>query len=376
MATRNLVVLTAILALLTATPASAIEVAISDQNSDEVVATSEDIVAACEQSEDIADDIDVMDDLGDVDACCQCEPCCCDCCCVCWSGLLEAWAGYTFLSDQAGTANDPFTPQGREQYASFGLDGRLGTSHGRLWMQADIKGEITSNEFDDRNTSDVNEFNWSAQSGGHVGVRDSCRGYLGGFGMYGYVSPGDGTPQPEGNFSNQHYWTFGGEAQIYYECSTLYFQAGVLDSRGDLDSGIGVGAGLKDGLNNAYFLRGVYRCFPTPCSRLQFELAYADGEQDGPQVHDMDVIEWVVRYDTCWQGHPVFFAYRGMRAENSIEFLTPPNFDTGRFMEHTFLFGISRRRGACDLHTFDRCGASLDFPNFGRWVGAGQILDF
>ena len=309
---------------------------------------------------------------ADLDACGEC--CCCDCCCVGWSGILEAWAGYTFLSDEVGTAvTGPVGLDGRDKYASLGLDGRLGTSHGHVWMQGDINGEITSNEFDDRNTSDVNEYNWSAQTGLHVGVRDSCRGYLGAFGLYGFVSPGDGTPQPEGNFSNQHYWATGGELQIYHECSTLYFQAGFLDSRADLESSAGGGAGLEDGLNSAYFLRGVYSWYPSPCSRVQIELAYADGQLDLPTIKSMDVIEWSVRYDTCWHGHPVFFAYRAALYDNDFP---DPFDDAGRFIDHTFMVGMPLRRGPCDLQSFDRNGSSLNFPNFGRWVGAGQILDF
>ena len=114
----------------------------------------------------------------------------------------------------------------------------------------------------------------------------------------------------------------------------------------------------------------------TPDSRLQGEVSYADGKQDSNSSQDMQVIQWGARYDTVISGVPligdsaVFVGYRGTYFDNDC-----CGGDTGRFTEHTVMAGFAYHFGGQTLQEFDRVGATLELPTFGRWVAGGEQVD-
>ena len=69
---------------------------------------------------------------------------------------------------------------------------------------------------------------------------------------------------------------------------------------------------------------------------------------------------------------PVFVGYRGARFDTEG---AGPNDDDGQFTEHTIMVGTSYSFGGDSMREFDRVGATLDLPSFGRWIAAGAILD-
>lgn len=274
------------------------------------------------------------------------------------SGVVESWNGYTFISDEGG-ANANFDPDG---YLSSGLSGRFSLPLGEnLSIQMDGDLEYTENAFDDPSGDG---FKYSAQFGSHLTYRDPSAGAFGVFGAFG-----------ASHYSRPHvdFHAVGGEAQLYLGDLTFYVQGGVLDT-GD------AGSFDEDAFNNAMFGRGVVRWFMTPDSRLQGEISYADGDQDtgGGAPFEMSIIEWKVRYDTVLMGlpligdTPVFVGYCGARFDNEG---AGPNIDDGQFTEHTIMVGTSYSFGGNSMREFDRVGATLDLPSFGRWIASGSMLD-
>ncbi len=160
-----------------------------------------------------------------------------------------------------------------------------------------------------------------------------------------------------------HFFVVGGEAQVYLDNLTFYVQGGYLDFE-EFDGDPG------DGLREAGFGRGVMRWFTTDNSRLQAEVSYADGLVNGGD--DGRIIEWGVRYDTMLAlpilgDSNVFVGYRGADFDNS---------DNGaHYMDHTAMAGFRVWFGGNSMLEFDRVGATLDAPNFGRWAGSGNIID-
>jgi len=281
------------------------------------------------------------------------------------SGYVEGWVGYSFTSDGDFDGNssdsdvaDNFNPD-HEDYSTSGQGGRLSIPLSDvLAIQTDFYNEITRNAFRDDTDDD---FSHSFDFGVHMSARDPSRGLFGVFGAFGQGKGDD-------NSGRHDYWAVGGEAQLYTDMATFYVQGGYLDSEGR--------SGSDDGLHDAFFVRGVARWFMTPDSRLQGEVAYADGEQDSDNK-DMDVIQWGVRYDTVIGGLPiigdtaVFVGYRGTRFDN----ICCNDSDTGRFTEHTIMAGYTYHFGGMTLLDFDRVGATLDLPTFGRWVAGGEQID-
>ncbi|MEO9874501.1 MAG: hypothetical protein ABJM26_23085 [Anderseniella sp.] len=284
------------------------------------------------------------------------------------SGVVEKWIGYSFISGIDNGDNDTFDPD-NEDYFTSGQSGRLSLPLGdMLSLQMDADNEITENGL--RNDNDDDDFAHAFGFGLHLSARDPSRGLFGVFGAFGQ---GKG----DNNNGRHNFWAAGGEAQLYTDNVTFYLQGGYLDSEPGDDST------SPDGLHDAFFVRGVARWFMTPDSRLQGEVAYANGEQDdadGTNIDrpfDMDVIQWGVRYDTVIGGLPligdsaVFVGYRGTHFDTGC---CGPD-DTARGTEHTIMAGFSYHFGGQTLLDFDRVGATLDLPNFGRWVAAGEQLD-
>ncbi|WP_108879391.1 hypothetical protein [Anderseniella sp. Alg231-50] len=286
------------------------------------------------------------------------------------SGVVEKWVGYSFLSGIDNGDNDTFDPD-HESYFTSGQSGRLSLPLGdMLSLQMDADNEITVNAFRDDTDDD---FSHAFGFGLHLSARDPSRGLFGVFGAFGQGKGDD-------NEGRHNFWAVGGEAQFYTDNVTFYLQGGYLDSEGvDVDPD----DGPKDGLHDAFFVRGVARWFMTPDSRLQGEVAYANGKQDdadGSEIgrpFDMDVIQWGARYDTVISGLPlvgdsaVFIGYRGTHFDTGC---CGPD-DSARGTEHTIMAGFSYHFGGQSLLEFDRVGATLDLPTFGRWVAAGEQLD-
>lgn len=282
------------------------------------------------------------------------------------SGVVESWIGGSFLSNIENGDEDNLQPD-HDSYFTSGQAGRLSLPLGDMMsLQMDANNEITSNAFGDFD----DDFAYAFDFGVHLSARDPSRGLFGVFGAFGGAT---GDQSDDGATDRQNFWAVGGEAQYYADNTTFYVQGGYLDSEPD-DSDAD-----QDGLHDAFFVRGVARWFMTPDSRLQGEVAYADGSQDGPanDVKDMEVIQWGVRYDTVISGLPligdsaVFVGYRGIHFDNGC----CGEDDASRFTEHTIMAGFSHHFGGQTLLEFDRVGATLDMPNFGRWVAAGDQID-
>ncbi len=288
------------------------------------------------------------------------------------SGKIEKWVGYSFLSGIDNGDGETFDPD-NEDYFTSGQSGRLSLPLGdMLSLQMDADNEITESGL--KNDNDDDDFAHAFGFGAHLSARDPSRGLIGVFGAFGQ---GKG----DTNEGRHNFWAAGGEAQLYADNLTFYLQGGYLDSeQDDPDDG---DEERIDGFHDAFFVRGVARWFMTPDSRLQGEVAYANGEQDDDdgtgidEPFDMDVIQWGVRYDTVISDLPlvgdsaVFIGYRGTHFDTGC---CGPE-DSARFTEHTIMAGFSYHFGGQSLLEFDRVGATLDLPNFGRWVAAGEQLD-
>jgi len=273
------------------------------------------------------------------------------------SGVVDSWNGYTFIGNQGGE-NADVDP---ESYFSSGLSGRLALPLGEmLAIQMDGDLEYTDNAFDD----DGNDaFSFSSQLGAHLTYRDPGMGAFGAFAAFG---------TGHGDDRRSDFVAVGGEAQLYLDDLTFYAQGGYLDGY-NLSNG-----SREDAFHDAVFVRGVARWFITPDSRLQGQVSYAAGHQDSGDSYDMDIIEWGVRYAMILAGlpvigdTPVYIGYRGARFDNEGD---GADDDDGQYTEHTIMVGTSYSFGGNTMREFDRVGATLDLPNFGRWVASGNSLD-
>jgi hypothetical protein len=267
------------------------------------------------------------------------------------SGQLESWNGYSFYGNESG---DTEYSEDTGQFVSS-ISGRLSIPLGTSFaLQADGEVEYSSNELFGSEQDDL--FQSSYLLGGHMSWRDPSAGLLGGFAAFGDGDhDNDSTPHAD-------FFAAGGEAQLYLDNMTLYLQAGYLDSDKD-----------DDFIRDAGFARGVLRWFFTPDNRLQAELSYVDGTSDSDGA-DTTVLEWAVRYDTILPNLPVlgdtnvFIGYRGSDFDKKGS-------DPGGFTDHTVLLGIAHNFGANSVQEMDRTGVTLDLPNFGRWVAAGEALE-
>ena len=90
----------------------------------------------------------------------------------------------------------------------------------------------------------------------------------------------------------------------------------------------------------------------------------------------MTIVEWGARYDTVIPGLPilgdsnVFVGYRGAHFDKDNS-----GGDPAEFVDHLVMVGFTHRFGTQTIQETDRYGATLDLPNFGRWVSAGEALE-
>lgn len=280
------------------------------------------------------------------------------------SGEVETFSGVMFYDGDGADA------EADEDYQFVsGVAGRLSLPLGdNLSLQTDVEVEYSSTALSDGRQDDM--FAHSFLGGGHLSWRDPNAGLFGGFAAFGGgASDDNGDDDGTRNFS---FYAVGAEGQFYVDNFTFYVQGGYLDGASDsalpiIDS---------DSLRDAFFGRGVVRWFMDPDTRLQGEIAYADGDVDEFQPSGMTIVEWGVRYDTVIRDLPilgdksVFIGYRGAHFDKDNA-----SGDEAEFTDHTVMVGFTHRFGTQSIQETDRYGATLDLPNFGRWVSAGQILE-
>ena len=266
------------------------------------------------------------------------------------SGVVDSWAGVQFID--AG-------PFGDETVFITGGEGVLSLPLGdNLSIQSDIKYEYNDKAFDTDffYTGPRNSY----QGAVHLSWRDPMTGLFGAFG-------GMGTSglNALGNASRNDYRFVGGEAQFYLDNMTLYGQGGYIDFNNDPVFG-----GLQDG----FFVRGVFRWFTSADSRLQLEGTYLNADYE-PGNNDAEAYSFEARYDMTFNGlpvigdTPVYLAYRGTFRNNCM--------DAG-FVDvddHTVMIGTSYSFSG-DRLTVDRQGATLDTPDFGNLAACGEIQAF
>jgi hypothetical protein len=254
-----------------------------------------------------------------------------------------------------GNESGDFEPdEGTDQFIS-GLSGRLSLPlSANLALQMDGEFEYSTTALWEGSQDDL--FTRSHLLGGHLSWRDPNVGLIGGFAAFGGALHDEDEVQAD-------YVAAGGEAQFYVDAATFYVQGGYLDGGQD-----------DDYLNDAFFGRGVVRYFVTPNSRLQAQVAYAEGDVDDDDIGNLRIVEWGVRYDTMIPGVPilgdanVFVAYRGADFEKDGD-------DPGGFTDHTIMGGFVHRFGGATARQQDLVGVTLDFLNFGRWVSAGEAVE-
>ncbi len=280
-------------------------------------------------------------------------------------GEIESFSGVTFYGD--GPNGDEVQFDDDDYQFVSGLLGRLSLPLGdNLSAQMDGEFEYSSDALSGSRQDDL--FDYSFLAGGHLSWRNPETGLFGGFASFGGAS----SDNENGDGSRAHtFYAVGGEGQFYVDNLTFYLQGGYIDGASE-DT---IDAINDDALRDAFFGRGVVRWFMDPDTRLQAEVAYVEGKTDDEEDRaDMTIVEWGVRYDTVLRGLPilgdrnVFVGYRGAHYEKD-------GGDPGEFSDHTVMVGFTHRFGTQTIMETDRYGATLDLPNFGRWVSAGEILE-
>jgi len=193
--------------------------------------------------------------------------------------------------------------------------------------------------------------------GAHLSYRNPNSGLVGIFGGYGWTSIRDGHGPDKYGVS-----MFGAEAQAYLGKLTLYGQAGFANSaKGD------PGEGFHDG----WFVRGVARYFPTPNSKLEAEISYAEAD---PYINGDkgQFTAWGVSYEhkltEIWN-RPIYgtLGYRGAYYDS---------LGNDHATEQVFRAGVKVMFGANTLLQNDRNGATLDLPSLPfRAAGQTENLD-
>lgn len=270
-----------------------------------------------------------------------------------YAGVIEAYGDYSLIGGSSGNGDSTFDGSGdQDNYFEVGASARINVPLGESFSaQLDLEAEHRLLD-----TNDSGHYKASIVSGVHLSYRDPESHLLGVFGGLGHVVYEDD--------DEADLWFAGVEGQYYFDQVTLYSQIGYLDAKDDSDT---------DALHEAWFVRGVARHFLTDYSMIQADAAYVDGKQDSGSGYDMYGISWGLRLEHQYMSMPVsaFVAYEGNYFNND----TCGGGDCGEFVEHAFLVGAKFSFGAKDLKQNDRSGATLDLPNFGRWVAAGNELD-
>ena len=102
----------------------------------------------------------------------------------------------------------------------------------------------------------------------------------------------------------------------------------------------------------------------TDASALSGELSYASAQQG---TIGATIFGWGARYDQSFDSSPIsgFLAYDGISYNNGI----------GAYVDNVIKIGLQVHFNSGGNTSFGRNADTLDLPNFGRWVGAGNSID-
>jgi hypothetical protein len=267
-----------------------------------------------------------------------------------FSTQLDGWAGGFFIANPKGNA----VPD-ENNLLAYGADARLRLDLAEL---ISVQAEASVDDTDKNVGFGFYQGGW--QAAGHLNWTDGEAGLLGVFGGIGSgVSQANGADGPDGN----DFSLAGVEGQIYFDSATLYLQAGYFNARNEFFA--------NDAFHDAWFGRTVGRYFLSPETRLQAEVSYAHGKQDGGDLN-MDIVGWGARVDhQLFENVALFAAYDGGYYANK----DVVGSDDGSYVEHLVRSGISISLGQPDLLTTDRHGPNLDMPRVTHWAASGGILD-
>ncbi|HUQ38032.1 MAG TPA: hypothetical protein VM144_16805 [Aestuariivirga sp.] len=260
-----------------------------------------------------------------------------------FSAVFEGWAGGYFLSGENGN----FEPDDKSFFALGGA-GRARLNLSDI-IAVQIDGET---DYVDGGKKSNDTYEDGVQGGLHLSLYNDS-GLVGLMGAIGDVN----TDNESANF-----WLIGAEGQMYFDQTTLYLQAGYLDSKSNDDP--------DDAFNNAFFVRGVGRYFLSPQTRMQAEVSGAWGDEDSDK-QNMEVYGWGLRADhQLIDMLSMFVGYQGAYYDNCCD-----DDDDGHYVDHQVRVGISLLLGRPDLLSVDRTGPTLDLPWVSHWVAAGSNLD-
>jgi hypothetical protein len=223
-------------------------------------------------------------------------------------------------------------------------------------LQLDLGGEATFSQGSD-STSANDNYAGNLTLGAHLNYRQVDRylfGVFGGGGSSFHKDTGTtGQPAP--------FWFVGLEGQAYFGNSTLYGQAGYLDSNQP----------EPETLETAWFVRAVDRhFFNAGQTKAEGELSYGQQDEGSDSVN---IFGWGLELEhQCWSfGNDGFLAgyvrYEGRHFNETTQ--------SDNYTEHTLMVGLKADMNQMNLLSRDRTGATLDLPNFGRWVGGTITLD-
>ena len=264
------------------------------------------------------------------------------------SGVIDLFGGVQFLTGQQGNVDATHSTQ-----AEFGAVGRISFALSpAMSIQMDAGFSVLNGVWN--NNTNTDNFDATAEVGGHISWRNPSSFLLGVFG--GGVGGGSEDEAING-------WFIGGEGQLYFDNFTIYGQAGYFDGRSENGT-------AKDAVHNGVFGRLVGRYFVSDMTRLQGEVSIVGAKQDNDD-QNTTIVGWGVRFDHTLESYPldVFLKYRGAYYDNGN------GGDSGHFTDHTVAVGISFSFGSQGMLAKDRTGATLDLPEFGRWIASGNILD-
>ena len=271
------------------------------------------------------------------------------------SGVIDLFGGVQFISSNTGNT----ATVNPDTQAEFGGSGRLSFALSpTMSVQMDVQANVLSSALSNSNNLDDNVMS-NGEAGIHISWRNPSSHLLGIF--------GGGATGTSSRAEEHDGWFIGGEGQLYFENTTLYAQFGYFDGRETS------GGTAKDAIHNAFFGRIVGRYFYGDMTRFQAEFAFARGKQDNVN-YDTNVFGWGVRVDHTFEGFPLnmFLKYRGSYYDNKD---SGNGGDFGRYADHSVLVGFTVSFGAMGLRSQDRNGATLDLPEIGRWISAGDNID-
>ena len=250
-----------------------------------------------------------------------------------FSAMIEGWGGNSFVFGRTGSAIEGGE---LDSMMTYGGSARFGVMFPPgIYVQGDLVGERTTAD-----TTGNNNFISAYSFGGHAGYTNTDF-LIGGFGVNGKTFA---------ETEESDFWAYGAEARFNLSStSTIYGQVGYLQASG------------AEFIHDALFVRGKLDFAVSDSAKLGGELSYASGKQ-GP--NDARIFGWGVRFDQNFGGSPIsgFIAYDGTSYDNGV----------GSYVDNVAKLGLQIHFGSGGNGGYS---ASLDTPNIGRWVAAGNSID-